>query len=233
MDSDTYTPTFYDTIREGCRTSAARVVPEVMRLMPWVERVIDVGCGEGWWAAEFANRGCAEVVGVDGAYVKGSPLLCDVEGPAPHTGGAAAFLARDLTEPFALALGVRHRWDLAVSLEVAEHLPPDRAHSFVADLCWLAPTVLFSAAIPGQGGAGHINEQWPGYWADMFAANGYRVSGALRWTFWDDPLVENWYAQNMLVASREPDLLTALFNGADSPPRPVVHPVLWDARRPR
>jgi SAM-dependent methyltransferase len=217
MDSDTaYSRTFYDTIRGGCQSSAARVVPEVMRLMPWVETVVDVGCGEGWWAAEFANHGC-DVLGVDGAYVGGSPL-------------GERFLAHDLTQPLSLS---GRQFDLAVSLEVAEHLPSERARGFVDDLCRLAPTVLFSAAIPGQGGTGHLNEQWPDYWARMFAANGYPTSATLRWTFWEDPGVENWYAQNMLVASNQPDMLTGLFNSAQSTVRRVVHPVLWDARRER
>lgn len=210
---------FYDTIRAGCQASAAEVVPVVLAMMPWVKTVIDVGCGEGWWAQAFADRGCA-AVGVDGAYVQGSPL-------------GTGFLVHDLRKPL---VGERwdafDRFDLAVSLEVAEHLPPARADSFVADLCRLAPTVLFSAAIPGQGGTGHINEQWPAYWAERFAANGYQVSGALRWRFWDNARVENWYRQNLLVATRDPQLLGGLFsNTALAHPWPVVHPVLYDARR--
>jgi hypothetical protein len=118
-----------------------------------------------------------------------------------------------------------------VSLEVAEHLPESRAASFVADLCRLAPVVLFSAAIPGQGGTGHVNEQWPGYWADLFGARGYSVSGALRWRIWNDCRVCNWYSQNMLVASIEPGLLTELFYHPLAEPIPVVHPILYEARR--
>lgn len=213
-----YDSTFYDTIRDGCRSSAAVVAPIVKGLLSLpAPRVIDVGCGEGWWAQAFADLG-AEVIGIDGAHVNDSPL-------------GDRFIRHDLLEP--LPSHLAGRFDLAVSLEVAEHLPPERAASFVRDLCSLAPVVLFSAAIPGQGGTGHVNEQWPGYWVDHFLEAGFTVSGALRWMIWDDDRVENWYRQNLLIAAKEVPLLPPLdvFASPLSTPWPVVHPVLYNARR--
>lgn len=207
-----YSPDFYDTIRAGCRASATVIVPKVFaELQP--QRVIDVGSGEGWWGREFTHHGC-EVLGIDGGYIA-EPVI--------------PFRPVDLAEPLP-DLG---EYDLVVSLEVAEHLPPTRADGFIADLCQLAPVVLFSAAIPGQGGAGHLNEQWPGYWVERFEANGYRCSGALRWAIWDDDRVENWYRQNLIVAARHSrcHLLPGLFGTPMAPVFPVVHPVLYDARR--
>lgn len=207
-----YDAAFYDMIRPGCQASAAVVVPLVVQhLQP--RTVLDVGCGEGWWAHAFAEAGC-DVLGIDGAVLDTRPA-----GPR--------FAHHDLSAPFA-ACG---RFDLAVALEVAEHLPPWRADSFVADLCTVAPDVLFSAAIPGQGGVGHLNEQWPAYWVDLFRAHGYAVSGALRWQIWSDDRVENWYRANTLVASRRPEAYPALFASPLAEPWPVVHPVLYDARR--
>ena len=87
-------------------------------------------------------------------------------------------------------------------LEVAEHLPPERAESFIAELCELAPLVIFSAAIPGQGGINHLNEQWPDYWASLFWAFDYLVSGRFRYEIWELEQVENWYRQNLLIAWR-------------------------------
>lgn len=211
-----YNEAFFDTIRDGACSSAAVVVPLAVDLIK-PRRVVDVGCGEGWWAHAFLEYGC-DVTGVDGAPVSDSPL-------------GDRRIIRDLTQPIPTSdLGV---FDLAVSLEVAEHLPESRAAGFVADLAALAPVVLFSAAIPGQGGVGHINEQWPSYWVDLFAANGMAVSGALRWKIWGDDRVENWYRQNLLVAARDPGSLPELFDTPLAPPWPVVHPVLYDARRPR
>lgn len=213
---------FYDTIRAGCQASAAVVVPLVLDAIPPAGprplHVVDVGCGEGWWAHAFATFGC-HVLGIDGGYVTASALGGDV----------VAFVAHDLTTSLA-PLGMTGS-DLAVSLEVAEHLPESRASSFVDDLCALAPAVLFSAAIPGQGGTGHINEQWPDYWVKLFEAHDYTVSGALRLMIWNDDRVENWYRQNLLFAARSPQDYPTLFDTPLAPPWPLVHPVLYNARR--
>src|SRR5262249_43904135 len=107
------------------------------------------------------------------------------------------FLACDLSNPTA----VERRFDLAVSLEVAEHLPDTSADAFVRLLTSLAPVVLFSAAVPCQGGTHHLNEQWPDYWAARFESCGYRTFVYLRDRIWDSPDVECWYAQNILLFS--------------------------------
>jgi SAM-dependent methyltransferase len=222
-----YDTNFYDRIRAGTQRSAQELVPLLMDAlaMPgvfWDDghlRVIDVGCGEGWWAQTFADNGC-ETIGIDGGYVETSPL-------------GDRFIPHDLNHP--LPLHLRGRFDLAVSLEVAEHLPERRARGFIGDLTDLAPIVVFSAAIPGQGGTGHINEQWPSYWADLFSANGFIVSGALRFSIWDNTNIENWYRQNLLIAVRE-DLepsYTELFESPIAHPFPIVHPVLYDYVRGR
>lgn len=213
-----YDKTFYDTIRPGTQESARWVAPVVLdhlKLGIAPLRVIDVGCGEGWWADQFARLGC-EVIGIDGEYVQGSPL-------------GDRFIPHDLTRTMPEHL--HGRFDLAVSLEVAEHLPEWRARTFVEELCELAPVVLFSAAIPGQGGTGHINEQWPSYWVELFDENGYHGSGALRWEIWDNPNIENWYRQNLLVFAQDTTSLPDLFDTPTAAPHSLVHPVLYNARR--
>jgi hypothetical protein len=206
-----YDAGFYSTIREGAIRSAEVVVPLVYQLTK-PSTVIDVGGGEGWWAKRFANLGCQATVVDNG----------DVTAPS-----GVRLVVADLTEPI-LSPG---RFDLAISLEVAEHLPAARAKSFVRDLCDLAPTVLFSAAIPGQGGAGHVNERPMEYWAELFESFGCRTSGALRWLIWTDSRVENWYRQNLLLATIRPEVAPELFEGTHTRPMTVVHPVLFDARR--
>lgn len=213
MTTTPYDAAFYDLIRPGVRASAAVVVPLLLDLFN-PRTVVDVGCGEGWWGQAFADHGC-HVLGMDGPY-----------------GGAALpdrYVTVDLCEPF----GSVARGDLALALEVAEHLPEHRAAGFVEDLCTIAPLVVFSAAVPGQGGTGHVNEQWPAYWAALFASRGFAVSGALRWLIWSDDRVENWYRQNLLVATAAPQRWPHLFGGPYTEPHPVIHPVLYDARRQR
>lgn len=214
-----YNEGFYNTIRDGCLTSAQAVVPIVMDLLH-PKTVVDIGCGEGVWLSAFQSAGC-DILGVDGAYVEHQLVI-----PREN------FVARDLSVDWALP---PIDCDLAVSLEVAEHLPAACAEEFVHKLCALSDVVLFSAAIPGQGGTGHVNEQWPWYWTTFFRDEGYRVSGALRWMFWDNPEVENWYRQNLLLCIRNNVLLSyqlqQIMSGPTSPPWPVIHPMLWDARR--
>jgi SAM-dependent methyltransferase len=171
--------------------------------------VVDVGCGSGGWLAEFLAAGVEEVLGVDGDYVPRANLEIPRE----------KFRPVDLNHPLQLD---RH-FDLAMSLEVAEHLSPERAKSFVADLVALAPVVLFSAAVPGQGGQGHSNEQWQDYWIACFATHGYRPNDIVRPAVWNDEAVAPWYAQNTLLYTA-PDL--PQLHHEPMPSR-VVHPRLF------
>lgn len=208
-----YDNNFYNIIRSGCQASAAVVAPLIYdTLKP--RTVIDVGCGEGWWGKAFQDLG-SDVLGIDGDYVADRVI---------------PFNPVDLSQPFT----VGGRFDLAVCLEVAEHLPAPRATSFVADLIGLSDAVLFSAAIPGQGGVGHLNEQWPAYWVERFEAHGWLVTGAIRYDIWDDHRVENWYRQNLLLAVKDENNFISVSASVRWPVGavlPLVHPVLWDSRR--
>lgn len=212
-----FTTAVRDSIREGTRASAEVLVPILAGLVPNLTHVVDVGCGEGWWCKQFELIPAVDAVGVDHADTV--PVL-----------GGDQFVRADLRRPLQ-RLGT---FDLALCLEVAEHLPAERAPGLVADLCALAPVVAFSAAIPGQGGVGHVNCQWPGYWDDLFADQGYRCSGALRYVIWGYERVECWYRQNLLVAwdpTRDPGMAYRLPEIEDRPPRPLVHPDIWNAYR--
>lgn len=220
-----YDEQFYDTIAQGCIKSAEWIAP-IVHDMVEPDTVIDFGCGQGYWLDAFAGIGVSSVVGLDGDYVDRSRLAI------PHD----AFFPVNFEMAKTIDFG---HFDLAISLEVAEHLPESRAEWFVGELCAASDFVLFSAAIPGQGGTGHVNEQWPGYWATKFQGRGYYVTGVLRWLIWEAAVrgdVENWYAQNMLLAVKyevvhqRPEL-QKWFEGPAAIPFPVVHPVLYNARR--
>jgi SAM-dependent methyltransferase len=216
-----YSPDFYEEQRSGARSSAASILPAVFSMVRPAS-VVDVGCGTGTWLAVARELGVERVLGVDGHHVDRSSL--DI--------AADYFVAADLEQPLRIA----ERFDLALSLEVAEHLVPNAAAGFVESLTQLAPAVLFSAAVPFQGGINHVNEQWPEYWAELFRANGYYPIGDLRGAIWNDDRVEWWYRQNIFLYVRADHFGHLDLGGTAAVPAlalPLVHPdnYLPDARR--
>lgn len=183
-----YTTEFYEQYSQGSFRSAEVVIGVLSRMISF-RSVIDVGCGIGTWLRAVEKCGISDVVGVDGEYVDRAALQI----PADR------FLPRDLTKP----LKIDRTFDLAMSLEVAEHLPAKSAATFVNTLVDLAPIVLFSAAIPFQGGNQHVNEQWPDYWAELFKQHGYAMVDCVRARIWNDPSVEWWYAQNIFLYANQ------------------------------
>ncbi|MGA9722486.1 MAG: methyltransferase domain-containing protein, partial [Candidatus Binatus sp.] len=165
--------------------SARIVVPMVVALTR-PSSVLDVGCGRGAWLSAFREQGIDKILGLDGDYIKPSTLLIPTD----------RFCPTDLSGEFQIPLG---RFDLAVCLEVAEHLPARNARHLVAQLTSAAPQVLFSAAPPGQGGGGHINCQPLSYWRKLFEALGFRMLDPLRPRLRDNRQVEWWYRQNLVL----------------------------------
>jgi SAM-dependent methyltransferase len=147
--------------------------------------VIDVGCGEGVWLRQFKRSGAARVFGVDGEYVDPGRLAID----------RGEFMALDLEKPFP-KFG---SFDLALCLEVAEHVSADIAGSLVKTLTSAAPVIAFSAAIPGQRGTHHVNEQWPEYWAGLFREQDYLAFDPIRPHIRSNAAVELWYRQNLVL----------------------------------
>jgi SAM-dependent methyltransferase len=222
MTADTsttnYTGDFYDRLRDGVERSARAMVPLVLELTG-ARTVVDVGCGSGHWLKHFKLNGIEQVLGIDGVWV------------TSHELANGEFQSADLTQPFRSD----RTFDLAVSLEVAEHLPPGSAAAFVASLVQLAPVVMFSAAIPEQGGVDHLNEQWQDYWAGLFEHHGFVPVDAIRPRVWSNPTVESWYAQNtvLYVDRRYLDRYPRLADAArqtSADRLPVVHPRHYRAR---
>jgi SAM-dependent methyltransferase len=179
-----YTPNFYDTYSAESQRSADAVVPIALQFSN-ARSVVDVGCGIGTWLQAFHRLGIDDIAGFDGDYVNREQLLIAKD----------LFSPRDFTRP----LLSNRRYDLAMSVEVAEHLPEKHAAQFVASLCGLAPMVMFSGAAPYQGGDDHINEQWPEYWVEKFNDHGYVVFDCIRPAIWNNPDVAYYYAQNILL----------------------------------
>lgn len=216
-----YTESFYQTYAGDSRKSAEQVVPLIQELLSPAS-VVDIGCGIGTWLCVFQEHGVERALGVDGDYVNRGQLLISPED----------FVARDLTRPLSLPGDVERPFDLVLSLEVAEHLPESCAEQFVADLVSLGPAVLFSAAIPHQGGKFHVNEQWQTYWAMLFENHGYSTIDWLRPRIWGNRDVAYYYSQNSILyvnrhqLEKVPELRDHVVVAA-SGTLSKVHPIKW------
>ena len=183
-----YDKKFYQYQREGASRSAWKVLPYAIEPLK-VRSVLDVGCGAGAWLAALPQFGVDDVLGVDGEYVDRSMLMVEAD----------RFRPQDITKPFDLG----RQFDLVQCLEVAEHVPSKASSQVVDNIVRHGKHVLFSAAVPGQGGKDHINEQSYEYWRDLFAARGYSLFDYLRPQLVGDLSVEPWYRYNVLFFAHE------------------------------
>ena len=97
----------------------------------------------------------------------------------------------------------------------------------------MSDLVLFSAAIPGQGGTNHVNEQWPEYWAAMFANNSFVCFDVLRPCLWSREKCKWWYIQNALLFAKRDTKASGIAARLGPPvasPMPLVHPRMLSGR---
>jgi SAM-dependent methyltransferase len=180
----------YDAVAAHPAAAAARVVVALLRQRLTFGSVLDVGCGVGLWLREFQAQGVADVMGLDGAWVPSGNLVIP----------SLLFRVHDLTKSFRL----QREFDLVVCLEVAEHLRADAGEVLIDSLVAHGSLILFSAAVPGQGGFLHVNEQPQDYWIERFRRRGFIAYDVLRPALWNHPQVPYYYAQNALVFARDP-----------------------------
>lgn len=182
-----YDQNFYDRQMAASLASARKYLRHLWQyLQP--ESVLDVGCGRGTWLKACKEMGSGTLVGYDGPWNDQSQMVdADI-----------VFRAVDLNERF----NPVEKFDLAMSLEVAEHLEAKYADRFVESIAASADCVLFGAALVGQGGCNHINEQMPSYWAHRFRRLDFVAFDLFRPAFWGDAEVCFWYRQNTFLYLR-------------------------------
>ncbi len=190
--------------------AASQVLPILFELYR-PNSIIDVGCGLGNWIEVAKKLGVNDIIGVDGDYVNRSLLKISEN----------EFVEKNLLESFDLG----RKFDAAICLEVAEHLPESSADILIESLTRHADVIMFSAAIPGQGGQNHINEQWPTYWQKIFANYGFVMLDFFRPKIWNNPNIERWYRQNMFLVVKEGH---ALQKNIDNQALAFVHPELFE-----
>ncbi len=215
-----YDVRFYQDQVDGSRAATDSMLGLTSRLVG-LRDVLDVGCGTGVWLNVAEALGARHTLELDGPHVPVSARLL----PAGH------FIEHDLRQPFALG----RRFGLVICLEVAEHLPIETAPALVACLVQHGVSVLFSAALPYQGGTSHIAETWPEFWVELFAAHCHRGVDALRPELWRDHRIPWWYRQTAVLFVSPRRYRSAPRLWRHPAPVSIVHPAsyLWANHRPR
>ncbi len=217
MESKMYDNNFFSELEIGSFEAAKVILPLVLDIAP-IKSIVDIGCGVGTWLRAANSLGIVDFDGYDGDYVDRGRLYIDV----------ARFHAADLAEGFALD----RQYDVALSLEVAEHLPSFKTDEFIGKLTDAAPIIIFSAAIPGQGGTNHINERWQDEWRKSFSKRGYHAIDYLRPLIRGNSSVPWWYQQNIMLYCHPSVSLRG--TAAHAVPAEVslnlVHPDLYDQK---
>jgi SAM-dependent methyltransferase len=214
--SSGYNEGFYSNLHDETQYSAETITSIVQDLIK-PSSVVDVGCGVGTWLKVMENNGISDILGIEGMWVKDESIVISKNN----------FLKTDLSQP----IGVNRQFDLAISMEVAEHIEEKKSDQFIKNLTDLAPVVLFSAAIPLQGGVHHVNEQWPDYWKEKFIKKDYILIDSIRPKVWNDARIKVWYIQNsfLFVKSDKIANYPALSKyKSDTAMLSVVHPRLYN-----
>lgn len=185
-----YTASYYKRISEGSARSAKHVFEALKKIGVNPKSVLDVGCGAGAWVQPNIKW-----VGID----SGIPKKALFEG--------VEYLECDLGKLFdwqqpskekEVSEVIYRKAELTICLEVVEHLPIQVAKNLVKYLTLTSEKILFSAAIPNQGGTGHVNEQWQSHWEKLFNDNGFGAAEKQP-DIRNNPEIEMYYRQNIVL----------------------------------
>ena len=169
-----YDDGFYKALSGGSVQSAKLILCRLYSVYHPTS-VVDFGCGLGAWLSVAEEMGSITLKGYDGSWVNEEKMLSKNIDFSPVDLNCEVPLDR--------------RFDLCISVEVAEHLDPNKDSEFIKLLCSSSDIVLFSAAIKGQGGTDHINEQWQSYWINLFSINSFQSYDIFRGALWNDKRV--------------------------------------------
>jgi SAM-dependent methyltransferase len=195
-------------------TSPRIIVPLIFKFIS-PKSIVDFGCGLGTWLRAFKETGVEEIFGLDGKWCKTELLFKNIS--------PKEFKFVDLENPIVLD----KTYDFVISLEVAEHLSEKKADVFVQSLVNAGKIILFSAAVPKQGGINHINEQWPAYWKTKFAQYDYYFHDFIRPQIWNNTEIEYWYKQNIFIVAHKDIAFPKELQNLSIQNFDVIHPELF------
>ncbi|MDR1760177.1 MAG: class I SAM-dependent methyltransferase [Fibrobacter sp.] len=211
MSKEVYNEDFYKTRHESKIEAAMEICRILTGMTPPVHSAIDFGCGTGTFLYALKELGAKEVLGLDGPWAKNWQVISKDE-----------FSEADFEQPIKLP----KKYDLAISLEVAEHISEKHAGQFIESITEASDIVFFSAAVPGQRGEMHVNEQWQSYWCHLFAQKGFICLDYLRPLFWDNEKIGPtlwYYKQNCLLYVKK-ERVSEIRKPVFDFPVDIVHP---------
>jgi len=217
-----YDRAFYEEQFDGSLASA-RVLVGLMTTWFQPDSVLDIGCGRGAWLKAWHEQGVRKLVGVDGPWNDGADMV------EP----AIEFRATNLEQPLTGTVS----FDLAMSIEVVEHLSPEAGVSVVDSLTGTASVVMFSAAFSGQGGVHHVHERYHSHWGMLFRERGFSCFDAFRPRVWTDQRVAPWHRANVFLFVRDGHALANQLSARGITPlsdlgfMDAVHPWLYERWR--
>ena len=216
--SKLYDKDFYSKHNKGISMSAAIVLGLLYEHYK-PQSVIDVGCGQGAWLASAEFLGARTLKGIDGKWIREKALL------SKNIDFSAVNFEDSMPK-------LKKKFDLCISLEVAEHISQAKAKHFIDFLCNASDIVLFSAAIKHQGGTNHANEQWQSYWIDQFKSNRYECLDIFRSHLWNNTSVEWCYRQNifLFIGPNNSFLSLRALKDLEKPIFDVVHPLNYEEK---
>lgn len=187
---EVYDAEYYEHIIEPAMAASAEAMSEAIARDLAPASVIDVGCGSGGLLAALRERG---VPGRGLEYAEAGIERCRARGLE-----VAKFDIEHDDPP-------GWRAEVAISTEVAEHLPASCADRFCDLLGAGADTVVLTAATPGTGGTDHVNEQPNEYWIAKFVARGFALDRAMTdaWRArWREAGVAGCFARTVMIFRR-------------------------------
>ena len=186
-----YNASYYEHVEDAAVASAPGIATTIVETFDPAD-LLDVGCGTGAMMEAIRDLG-PSVKGLE--YSSAALELCKKRGL-----DVTRFDIENDSHPFP-----DRRFDVVISMEVAEHLPASVADRYVNVLCQSSDHVVFTAATPGQGGQDHINEQPREYWLEKFDAREFTVQDDLTETWrqkWRAGNVTHWYWKNLMVLKK-------------------------------
>lgn len=174
---------------EKRKANAHKVLKPVFNILGVPASLLDIGGGAGSWCATAKDLGVQRVCLVD---------ACPPNQVIPE-------LSHDEQVQANLEAGIPNmgRFDLAICIEVIEHLTDDAANRLIGQMASCTNFVLFSAAIPGQGGIGHISERFHDYWHAKFSLFQFETYDVVRPMLISSSDIASIHRQNLFLYAKK------------------------------